>query len=190
MQTLRLFISINLESTLNERIEALIKEASLSIEGVSWVKPANSHITLKFLGATKIEKINEINEKLKFISLRHRAFEMSVEGVGCFPEKRSPRVIWTAIGKGSAEIINLVGDIDTHLFSLGIVKGDKKYVPHISVGRVKRLSNKIQAISSIEKLSGFQIGTMFVNNFSLMQSDLKKEGPVYTRLYNYFLSSK
>ena len=98
---MRIFIAIELPDSVKKKIE--VAQAPLKKTGafVSWVKPGNIHITLKFLGEVPEDKINEVFSAAEKAVEGTNRFAMNLKSMGAFPDFKRPRVIW--IGSGSGE---------------------------------------------------------------------------------------
>ena len=68
---------------------------------------------------------------------------------------------------------------------LGIKQDVKKYVGHITLGRIKSRKNIPALIDALNSGTGYFFGQEKVNYISLMQSKLTPKGPIYTRLKNF-----
>ena len=98
METIRAFIAIELPSQVQKKLGEVINRLKRApVESVRWVQPHNIHITLKFLGDVPINQIPILTQVLKDETLRHKPFEISIGGLGAFPNLRKPRVIWVGV---------------------------------------------------------------------------------------------
>src|SRR5512136_2317736 len=98
-ETLRTFIAIELEEPLRiaiARVQGKFKRQAPP-GSVKWVAPEGIHLTLKFLGDTPASRLGEIEAALTAACAGFAPFEFSVEGRGCFPNFRRPRVVWVAV---------------------------------------------------------------------------------------------
>tara|TARA_Y100000590_G_scaffold340189_1_gene387936 strand:- start:2646 stop:3191 length:546 start_codon:yes stop_codon:yes gene_type:complete len=136
------------------------------------------HFTLKFLGEIGEEKCEQVKNALK--KLEFRQFELSLQGVGAFPNFKNPRIIWIGCDKQGAEkLSNIAKEIGNNLVSLGFEK-DKKFKPHLTVFRVK---NKIDDISlPMKEFIGSEFGTQGISKIKLKRSILSPKGPEYSDL--------
>src|SRR6267378_2820821 len=93
---IRLFIAINLPAALKSRLGELQHEleSSANKRAVRWTRPEQLHITLKFIGYVEPSARAAIEKELQKGCEGTPQFRLEVEGVGCFPNARSPRVIW------------------------------------------------------------------------------------------------
>ena len=90
---MRLFIAIDLDATIRQRILRFMDGVREFAPGVRWLSPAFLHITLKFIGQT--EQFEAIQEKLGQIQAVRS--QISFRGTGFFPTPRSPRVFWVGV---------------------------------------------------------------------------------------------
>ena len=94
----RLFIGVNLSIASTRRVaEALERMRRAAAEGrgpkVSWVPPANLHVTLKFLGWTRPEAVAAIRDRVAAGVAGRRGFEIEAVGMGAFPGPAAARVL-------------------------------------------------------------------------------------------------
>src|SRR5262252_2823990 len=90
---MRLFVALDIDSDIRERITAFRSQMRALAPGVRWLGPETFHITLQFLGETK--KVDEIRRALETVELR--SVHVSFLGTGFFPTPKSPRVFWVGI---------------------------------------------------------------------------------------------
>ena len=136
------------------------------------------HFTLQFLGEIdegKCEKVKNILKNLEFES-----FELSLQGVGAFPNFRNPRVIWAGCNKSGAEKLSSIArEIGNNLTSLGF-ENDKKFKPHLTIFRIKK---KIGDVSSdMNGVGETKFGTQIISKIKLKKSVLSPIGPEYSDL--------
>jgi len=99
MHPIRCFIAIELSLPIREAL-ALAGEfvsGQLPSRAVRLVKPANIHLTLRFLGDTDPAVLPQISDSLDHAASQFEQFELQLGKLGCFPNPRKPRVIWIAV---------------------------------------------------------------------------------------------
>ncbi|MEA1924326.1 MAG: RNA 2',3'-cyclic phosphodiesterase [Candidatus Altiarchaeota archaeon] len=173
----RLFIAIPLPYRFHETV-ADLQDRINGFGKLKPVKPENVHLTLKFLGNVKGERIQEIEDRLSFIREIH-SFNISVCGLGAFPKNKSPRVIWVGVGDGFDEIKNLQGKIDSSLEGAGFDR-DMRFHPHYTLARVKFLNNKAGLMDFIRGKRLLAFGEHSVERVVLMESRLAPKGSEYS----------
>ncbi len=137
----------------------------------------NLHLTLKFLGDVKQDKIQEIKNRLK--NVEFEGFESSIEDMGIFDKKKGKGILWLQI----TGCESLQKKIDDALE--GIYTKENRFMSHLTIARIKNLGeNKKKFIEELKKIHLPK--TFFINeNFYLIKSKLKKEGPEYSLLEEY-----
>lgn len=174
---IRAFVAVELPGTLKPRIEQV--EAQLPRAGLKHVKPAQVHITLKFLGDVNEAQVEAISRALSQVTCR--SFDARVKGVGVFPGMRAPRVVWLG-AEGNFD--ELHAEVERVLTPLGFGKDDRKFVPHATLARIKFLKKEdsLRLGEVLSSLADVDMGTIRVGSISLKKSTLMPDGPVYETL--------
>lgn len=173
-----MFIGIGLPRAYQDRVRGVTGGLGAGLGSkVSWTKPGNWHLTLKFLGDTDEERASDISDALSDVTLS--AFTMQAGGAGVFPRIQHPKVIWLGLRQGADECTALASAINDALDGIGITREKKQFRPHLTLGRVrKHARDNWQALldaAGHEKWPAFT-----VDRFTLWQSDLQPTGAVHT----------
>ncbi len=181
---MRAFIAIELPSVLTEMLRAIqdeLMKKTGKAEDISWAKPENIHLTLKFLGEIDPERVEEIYGELEKSAEGISPFSLSAGGVGGFPGLKTPRVIWVGI-KESEVLTQLQKNIDERLVELGFEKEDRPFHPHLTLCRIK----SAPAGRNIGKAAaglGHEANVVFkTDSFVLFKSELNPKGAKYSTL--------
>jgi len=179
MSKFRGFIAIDLASLPKLiEFENEIKDTGASVK---LVEPKNVHITLKFIGDTEEEKIDEVEEIMKNAVKEVSPFNIQLKSTGVFPNQNYMKVIWIGINNG--EKIGIIANkIDEELSNIGFEKEKRKFSAHLTIGRVKSAKNKDQLVQIIEKYKEFEFADVKVDSIKLIKSELTPKGPIYTTL--------
>ncbi len=173
---MRTFISVELPAEVKAKLVELIAELKKSDASVKWVEADNLHLTLKFLGEVEDDQLD------KLVGLTARAaggqggFKAKFEGLGTFPEGKSPRVVWVGTAEGGDRLCDLAQNLETALSEAGFKGEARDFKPHLTIGRIKHSG---QLVKRIEQLKEAKIGEMVIDRISIMKSALKRNGPVY-----------
>jgi RNA 2',3'-cyclic 3'-phosphodiesterase len=178
---IRTFICIEVPESIKLRIASLQQDLRRIESQVSWVKPSNIHLTLKFLGDVPESKIETVRRAVERASSDIRKFEIEVGSAGCFPNPRSPRVLWVGFPVLPEGLRALHEAIEGELAREGFARESKRFSPHLTVGRVR--APKGAALTAEELIArGFDPERFKVREVILMRSDLNPKGSIYTRM--------
>ena len=186
-EILRTFIAIELDEPLRHALGVAQNRLKRQTPpgSVKWVAPDGIHLTLKFLGDTPAGRIAEIAGALRVACTRYAPFEVSVEGRGCFPNFRRPRVVWVAVRDRTQTLAPLQEAIERHVAPLGFPTEARGFSPHLTLGRIARNADSTAAAAvgqAVENSVVEQIGVQRVAAVSLIKSELRPTGAVYTIL--------
>lgn len=187
MEKIRTFIAIeldeNLKSCLTKLQEQLKGEAPQG--SVRWVRPEGIHLTLKFLGDVPASRIEGITQALQKSCRGVAPFSLSCSELGCFPNLKHPNVVWVGVQEETGTLAQLQKAIEENLASLGYPAEKRQFSPHLTLGRVQKRVSASDLRRLGELVGTSKVGTlgqMEVRSVSLMRSDLRPDGAVYTRL--------
>jgi 2'-5' RNA ligase len=182
---MRLFVSLNPDENSLKQIREVQTELKNRIMNVNkdfihkirWEKSDKFHITLFFIGDTDNDKYLLINEALHETESSSRIGEInfSFNTINAFPNLRYPRVLILELTNADKAVYELSDKINFSFSGMGI-KSDKKFHPHITLGRVKR-DCKLN-LTEIKKELKFKY-EFSVSDFYLMKSELKAFGSEY-----------
>lgn len=187
MQPIRTFIAIELNDTLHHALaqtQAHFKRDPVA-RAIRWVAPENIHITLKFLGDVDAAHIPALERAVARICQTFAPFTLTISGAGAFPNTRRPNIIWVGACGQVDVAARLAEQIDAACATLGFAREDRAFIPHLTLGRVKRdasPSERQRIGALIESAHIGDLGELRVEHVAVMKSDLTPEGSVYTRL--------
>lgn len=188
MATIRAFIAIHLPLD----VKAALGDVAGELEGrvprgtVRWVKPEQMHLTLRFLGDTETGKLPAIQVAMDAVAAANAPFELRLDGIGCFPNMRRPRVIWVGLLGEEARLRSLVSALEKELVTLGWEPEGKPFRAHLTLGRVKdeRGAQGADWTADVPSLA------VPVAAMHLIESHLRPDGPVYTVRHSSWLGKE
>jgi 2'-5' RNA ligase len=182
MRRIRTFIAVDIGQEIRDRIVSLQENLARSGVEVKWVEPENLHITLLFLGEVEAKEIAQVCRIVQQGVEERAPFTLSVETVGCFPNARRPRIVWVGIGTGTQELCAIHDALEVPLEELGFRREERKYTPHITMGRVKSDRPTDTLSAALAKRADWSGGEVSIGEVLVMGSELKSDGPEYTVL--------
>ena len=128
---MRLFIAINFSDEIISSLIRLREELCSRADKGSYSEPENMHLTLSFLGECSDKQAETI--KAIMDSVTFEPLSISIDRVGKFGGNAN--AIWWAGVKESEELLDLQSRLESELKSAGFSLDDRKYNPHITLGR-------------------------------------------------------
>jgi 2'-5' RNA ligase len=186
---LRLFVAVELAPAVRRRLAEIEKELLASGADVKWVPETNFHITLKFLGGVDADRVDAVSKAVESAAKDLPAFDAVLSGVGAFPNARRPNVVWVGIVSGGDEMKALAARVDSALEKLRFAREQRPFSGHVTIGRSRTPRNAEQLRELIEKLHDAEAGSFRVESVSIMKSELKPTGPIYSRIAELRLQS-
>lgn len=159
----------------------------LGSEKINWVRLENIHLTLVFLGDTEMEMIKAAESVLKQNCTGFGEFRFGLTGVGVFKNFKEPKVIWAGIDNQD-RLTELNKLITSGLNEAGFKTEERRFKPHLTIGRIKFIKNAEALKSAITRYQDTFIQEVHVKEVILYESILKPAGPVYMPLGKYSLS--
>ena len=189
--TVRSFVAIELPQAVQDHLadvqEQLAARMGESARAVRWTRPESIHLTLQFLGDVAVMRLQMVKMAVAQGCQQTQPFHLETGGLGVFPTLRRPRIIWIGL-EGDDEAMDALTRLQTSVSSaltrIGY-KPDKEFKPHLTLGRVRESARPgdLSAIAQAVSQAGRPKAVRFpVNAVSLMQSELRPGGSIYTRL--------
>ena len=190
---IRLFLAFDLPPDIMGPVTQFSREIKRSPLNVKWVNVKNMHLTVLFMGNIKNDKISEIEKIIEKVCTRYGKFDLSLRGIGVFPNRRRPRVIWMGL-EGDLERMSFFRDaLQKQLRPFGIRQEKRRFKPHLTIGRFRKIKNNITD-SFLEDIlnqnKDISSAVAVLDRVSLIRSELRPTGAEYTQLNSWSLSGK
>jgi 2'-5' RNA ligase len=185
---IRAFIAIEIDSEIKKRLSEHIDKLKRTGADVKWVIPENIHLTLKFLGYIEEDTLPDLNKIVNNAVSSLESFNISLGNIGAFPSLKRPRVVYVCVDEKGNNLIKLYEILNKGFGELGIKEESRKYVGHITLGRIRSQKNISKLTSVLKSGTECFFGLEKVNFLTLMQSELTPKGPIYTKLNNFLLN--
>ena len=138
---MRLFVACETGPAVADAATALILDLQARVARMApharltWVPRERLHFTVRFIGSIDAGRLPVLRQALA-APLHIPPFEAVVRGVGVFPARRPPRVIWAGLRSGASNMAALAHAVNVRLNPL--VGGDAEELrPHLTLARVK-----------------------------------------------------
>jgi RNA 2',3'-cyclic 3'-phosphodiesterase len=174
VSTKRLFVSIELPNCVTQLLGGLDPK----MRGVRWLAPEQMHLTLSFFGDVS----NHVEEALKknLGAFAWKPFFLPISGLGKFPGKGPPNVLWVGVGTGHPHLFQLYKRVQEAAIGAGLEPDLRSFHPHITLARCRDVSAE-SVRPFLRTHAVFDAGMIHVKSFCLNSSQLTPSGSVYTR---------
>ncbi len=173
MKSDRFFVAISLpEETRKELVDLDPK-----ISGVRWTSADQMHLTLGFFAHVPVEIDPSFRENL--LAIEFRAFFLPIKGLGTFPPKGSPKIIWIGVGSGHPHLFQIHKRVQEAAIAVGLEPDLRPWHPHVTLARCQPFAGG--AVSKFLKQQvDRDLGMIRVDAFHLFCSELTPAGPIHT----------
>jgi 2'-5' RNA ligase len=200
---MRAFLAVAIATELRERVSAVqqqLKDLLAAAPGrrirITWVQPASIHLTLKFLGEIDEDAVEPLHARVGAAIQNWPPFEIPLGTMGAFPSLHAPRALW--IGPPSSwesrdeagRARELAARIDEVCARVAVPRDAHPWQPHLTLARVRegeRDAGRLLEASGLMARSD-DIGSLRVDEISLMKSEMRPDGPLYTQLWSIALA--
>lgn len=164
---MRLFTAVSLPDPILLRLEAFLAPLR-PLAALRWSTLSNLHVTTKFIGEWPVERLPEIAAVLATVTAPD--FQLSLGGLGWFPNPRSPHVFWIAV-EGGRTLRDLAAATEDKLEALGCPKEKRPFHPHLTLARIKAAADLRALRRALESVGSPAFPAFRVADFHLYQSD-------------------
>ena len=177
---MRTFIALNIPQKERQRIHRAVEPLRDADLPVRWVEVDNLHITLKFLGEIRPEKVGGVEAAVSKIAAGTAPFSLGLGDFGAFPTLRRPRVIWLGVVP-TPELRCLKQDLEWALADCGFDAETRDFHPHLTLGRADP-GDGAGAFRDFDALvAGLEYSSVVpLHSLDLMRSQLGRDGAHYT----------
>ncbi len=169
---MRLFVALPCPQAVRGALAAL----AMRQRGVGWAPREQIHLTLAFLGETPPDAYEEIRDALAAVG--GGPFPLAVRGVGVFPPRGEPRVLWAGLDD-SPPLVALRRRVAAALAAAGVESEARKFSPHLTLARLSGappgFAGEFAARHGLLRLEPF-----IADRFHLMSSKLRPDGAVHS----------
>ncbi len=192
---MRCFLAISCSSSvrdfLNKQNKDLASELG-DLSTVSWTKPQNMHLTLRFLGELSAGTLPVLTRDLAAQLAECYEFQMKYCSLGIFGNLHQPRVLWVGVSEPSQQLYTLTQSLEKTVKPY-TKEASARYMPHITLARFKsrldtNMARRLGLLLEEHKEKSF--GTQFVNQIELLQSIFSPQGVSYKPLATFSLRKK
>ncbi len=186
MESIRAFIAIELTEEVKHTLTRLQERLKSGCRTpVRWTDTNSTHLTLKFLGDVDSGITGRITAAMAEAVRGIHPFHVLIDSPGVFPDTRRVRVVWVGLTGEIEKLSQLQKNIEAALTPLGFTAEARAFTPHLTLGRVRDQARPEERQNLGQLVSGISVetvGGLEVKDIHLISSQLRPEGPIYTRI--------
>jgi 2'-5' RNA ligase len=181
-KVLRAFVAAELPPAILEAAANLRKRYAAAGLCPRWVKPANMHLTLKFLGDIAADRQADARLAMQRAAQGQPTIRLTTAGTGVFPSLRKPRVLWIGLSGDVAALLELQARLEARFAELEFARETRSFKEHLTLARMRPEEDTQRLARAIDQLGGFAPIGFDISELVLFQSELRPGGAVYTPL--------
>lgn len=184
---LRLFVALGASDAAQDELRRAGEAMrAFAPSDTRWVDADGAHLTLRFIGATLPADADAVGEAAARAAASAAPFELTLAGAGVFPERGAPRVLWVGVAGATDALNALQRNVSEEIDALGVPTEPTPpaFRPHFTVGRVRVHLARQEAEALRESAASVSVApaAFTVEEIGVYRSDLRPEGPVYSRI--------
>jgi RNA 2',3'-cyclic 3'-phosphodiesterase len=189
--TIRSFLAFELPPEIKDQVRKISEDLKRSKMDVRWVKPDNIHLTIVFLGDVREGDISAIVREIEQVCFGFHPFDVFLNGLGLFPDKKRPRVIWAGYNGDIERMSGLRDVLHERLAPFDIKEEKRTFKPHLTLGRFRNPAKADPQLDEILlRYKDFSSPNFQVGELVLFRSELKPQGPEYKKLESWPMSAE
>ncbi len=184
-EPLRTFVAVDFPAAVVARAADVAARLQALTRGVRYVSAAQMHLTLHFYGDLEPAQIAVLEPLLAAETARVAPFEVQVGGLGTFPPRGRPRVVWLGVADASGTLLRLQAGVERATRAAGLPGEDRPFRAHLTLGRVK--DEPVGLAEALARLRDPDCGRCLIDALRLIRSELRPAGPRYSTLARFAL---
>jgi 2'-5' RNA ligase len=177
---LRVFVALDLDPLLRERMGGLADGLRAAIPGLRFMRSESLHLTLRFYGLCSANQVETLRSRLGAAAASAPVTDAAVQGLGLFPERGKPRVLFLSLAVGPP-VRTLQAACEAAAIEAGLAAESRPFVAHVTLGRWREPVAR-------PSLPPVDLGRVRLDTLTLYRSDLHPSGAVHVPLGRFALA--
>ena len=184
---MRLFLALELPAAVARPVAALRERLRGELGGWRWVSAHGIHLTVRFLGEVDGERDRALRGGWCAAVSAVPAFRMRARGLGRFPERGRPRVLWVGVEETApgGALATLARSLEATARASGFPAEPRPFRPHLTLARAARDGSPTVPPND----RAWETAEGWVREVVLFRSLLRPTGPSYTALDRFPLAA-
>lgn len=174
---MRLFVALPIAADIEDGLWPLQD----GVPGADWTEPDAFHLTLAFIGEVDPSRVGDLS--LALDRLHWAPFPLQLRGLGYFPPRGQPKVLWAGVANADA-VTALHRQVQHASQAAGFSVEHRAFKPHVTLARLRHAPPH-RVAEWLGGHVGFGSPVWQVDAFALYQSVLRPEGAEYRVLRRF-----
>jgi RNA 2',3'-cyclic 3'-phosphodiesterase len=175
----RAFVALEIPSAARAVVADLQQSLRSRFPGLRWLHSETIHLTLRFLADSSPDALACLQPKLAGAAAACPATDVRIAGLGVFPDRGSPRVLWLGV-ELPGSMLALQRHVEAAAVTCGFAHEDKPFRSHLTLGRWRDRTRR-------PELPAIDIGSIAIRSLILYKSELRSPHAIHTPLATFAL---
>jgi 2'-5' RNA ligase len=179
----RIFVAVDVSEEARSKTAVYVESLKSEFPKlrVGWEKPEKLHLTMKFLGDTNDNQIEELKDICREIAAEILRFDLRIAETGVFPSARNARVLWIDVKDEKGNLAKINRRLETEAERIGFAAEKRNFKPHLTIARLKDPRSSRELVEKhLEK--DFEPVVWEVAEIVIYESRLRPTGSIYEKL--------
>lgn len=183
---IRSFLALDPPEAIRREIGKVQERLRKMIRGdLRWVRTESIHLTLKFFGDIPRNAVPGISAAAGGVAAGFAPFDLSIGGVGVFPDIDRPRVVWLGMNGEVERLAAFQQELERAIQAIGFPREERPFRPHLTLARIKSPKGVMGLAQVLERGGDYAAGRFTAAGLVLFKSDLTPGGAIYSRIAEY-----
>ncbi len=167
---MRFFIALEIPPENTQDIFQVQQQIKEIVPNLKNTYPEKLHLTIAFIGDQDDEMKDQLIEVITAAAHGIHPFEVSPGYIDGFPNIHHPKVLWMGVSGEVANLIILRERIKDGLKTLDLPVDERRFTPHITLGKLTTVELKEEQEASLQKLALEEYNPIQVSSIKLFES--------------------
>lgn len=167
---MRFFIALEIPDTNKTQLKDIQHQLKLIIPQIRLTDNEKLHLTLAFIGTQPDEKVQQLIQIIQSAVSGISSFEVTPAYIDAFPNLHHPKIFWAGVKGDVGKLFILRERIKDSLKDLGIHIDERRYTPHIALGKVPILHLSKEQEKKLQEMFLTTISSIPIRSIKLFES--------------------
>jgi len=187
----RSFLAFELPPEIKDQVRQVSEQLKKTNMDVRWVRVDNIHLTVLFMGDVREGDISAIAREIEQVCYGFHPFDIFLKGLGFFPDRRRPRVLWAGYDGDIERMSSLRDVLQERLMPFEIKEDKRQFAPHLTLGRFRNPGKGAPVLDeTITRYQGLSSTAFRIHELILFKSELRPQGTQYNSLESWTMEEE